>query len=262
VNQDTTAPVLVIDDNEHFLVTLRDFLSYEGFRVVTATSGEEALETLEAVEPALIILDISMPGMGGLEFLSRISNDDIPSYPVLVLTARATLRPLFDRIPVDSFIAKPCPEATLLAEIKDILSRQERRVHPGSTLSGRLLLVEDDKETANSLSLLFLSAGFSVDVARGASELLESAIAEQPDLVLLKESLPDIRGHALVPLMNAMPSTRTIPIILYDDVTDSQKQVMRPPPGVARFLPTRDGQTLLEAVIGALQQRSQKSVST
>ena len=71
----TTQPsVLLVDDDTSLLVTLSDFLKFEGYHVVTADSGEEALRRLEEIRPDLIILDMSMPGMGGVGFLKAISS--------------------------------------------------------------------------------------------------------------------------------------------------------------------------------------------
>jgi len=81
--------ILLIDDDKHLLKTLSDFLRFENFDVEQAHDGEEAFHALDTFDPDLIVLDISMPGMGGLNFLRHVSAKDAnPSYPVLVLTAR------------------------------------------------------------------------------------------------------------------------------------------------------------------------------
>ena len=70
MSSDTTRKehILLVDDEKHLLVSLRDYLTFEHFTVTTAQSGEEALEVLERITPDLIVLDISMPGMGGMGF--------------------------------------------------------------------------------------------------------------------------------------------------------------------------------------------------
>jgi len=245
--------LLIVDDNEHFLVTLRDFLSFEGFNVETATSGERALVVLESLSPDLIILDISMPGMGGIAFLKQISDEaGVPQYPVLVLTARGTLRSFFAKLPIDAFIAKPCPETVLVTEIRGILMRRERRAKAASCMPSRLMLVEDNQEAAAELTAFFLSAGFRVDVLSNATELLDAARENQPDVVLIKDSLPQMKGHVVAPLMAAMSSTRAIPVVLYDDVAEDGTQSSPLPSGVARFLPASDGPALLKAVTETL----------
>jgi DNA-binding response OmpR family regulator len=81
--------ILVVDDDEHLLQTLVDFLAFKGFETAGARSGEEALIKLSERKPDLVILDISMPGMGGVGFLRRITDaEGRRQCPVLVLTAR------------------------------------------------------------------------------------------------------------------------------------------------------------------------------
>jgi len=108
--------ILLIDDDTSLLVTLRDFLLFEGYEVATADSGEQGLKRLETFLPDLIVLDMSMPGMGGIGFLQRITRSDgAPRYPVLVLTARASMAEFFANVSVDGFIAKPCDPEDLLS---------------------------------------------------------------------------------------------------------------------------------------------------
>ena len=66
--------ILLIDDDTSLLLTLSDFLIHEGYQVVTANSGEQGLKRLDEVDPDLIILDMNMPGMGGVGFLREISS--------------------------------------------------------------------------------------------------------------------------------------------------------------------------------------------
>ena len=60
--------ILIVDDDRSLLTTLSDFLAFEGYEVLTAESGEDGLRTLTDATPDLIILDMSMPGMGGVGF--------------------------------------------------------------------------------------------------------------------------------------------------------------------------------------------------
>lgn len=84
--------ILVIDDESD----LREMVQYQfqarGFEVISAANGLEGLDRLKEVTPDLIILDMNMPKMGGLEFYQKICDQNArPKYPVLVLTARANL---------------------------------------------------------------------------------------------------------------------------------------------------------------------------
>jgi two-component system, NtrC family, response regulator len=82
------ATVLVVDDEKNYLIVLEDLLEDEGYRVVTASSGLEALEQLRNTPVDTVLSDIKMPGMTGIELLERIGGMD-PDLPVILMTAFA-----------------------------------------------------------------------------------------------------------------------------------------------------------------------------
>ncbi|MDQ7783187.1 MAG: sigma-54 dependent transcriptional regulator [Desulfomonilaceae bacterium] len=80
--------VLVVDDEKNYLVVLEDMLEDEGYRVLTASSGSEALEIIQAKPVDTVLSDIKMPGMSGIDLLDRIKQVD-PDLPVILMTAYA-----------------------------------------------------------------------------------------------------------------------------------------------------------------------------
>ncbi len=213
--------ILLVDDEKHLLVSLRDYLSYENFDVLTARSGEEALRTIEKTEPDLIVLDISMPGMGGVGFLKHISSSDgTPRHPVLVLTARGAMRDFFDSVAVDGFLEKPCEESELIRSIRRILARREQAAETGADAERRVLLAEDDPGLAARIETALRGAGYAVETVRSGPEILDRAPAFKPQAILVKEVLPRLNGGAAAALIEVMPSISMIPVILYDDTRD------------------------------------------
>ena len=83
--------LLIVEDNEALLETYKDLLELEGYEVVTAKNGQEALETLEVIKhPCLILLDMFMPIMDGWQFLDQLklrSEDLITSLPIVICSA-------------------------------------------------------------------------------------------------------------------------------------------------------------------------------
>lgn len=215
--------ILLIDDDTSLLVTLSDFLRFENYEVVTAESGEQGLEKLKSITPDLIILDMSMPGMGGIGFLKAISKEDgQPRHPVLVLTARANMAEFFANVDVDGFIAKPCEPSDLLMEVGRILFLRggaAAEEHAGSKPVGkpRVLLAEDEDETRDRLVQRFAAAGFVVNGVAKGPEVIEKAVVERPDVIVLKLVLAHMNGDTVAGMLQQMDSTRKIPVILYDD---------------------------------------------
>ena len=113
--------ILVVDDIPQNVKLLADILTVEGFDVVTAASGEEALEKVEAESPDLVLLDITMPGMSGYEVCGRLkANAATKNIPVIFVTAMHEIEDEtkgFELGAVDS-IAKPISRPIVLARVK------------------------------------------------------------------------------------------------------------------------------------------------
>jgi DNA-binding response OmpR family regulator len=253
--------ILLVDDDKHLLRTLGDFLAFEGFEVVTALSAESALAALEKKTPDLVILDIGMPGIGGLGFLRKVTlPDGNTKCPVIVLTARSMLEKFFDGLDVAAFLVKPCDTGVLLNKIRAVLDQSASDAARDGGSAKRVLLGEDDVRVAVEITGELREAGCTVDVAGSGPEVLETAASSRPDAVLIKEILPGMNGSVLAPILAAMRSTKGIPIILYETQASaleegvySYRVVDRPlaaqaPAGVARHLQRPTLQDLTKAV--------------
>lgn len=118
--------ILVIDDDPAVTSLLKRGLSYEGFAVETAASGREGLERVRERPSDLVILDVTMPGLGGFEVLERLRAAD-EELPVLMLTARDAptdqVRGLESG--ADDYVVKPFTFEVLLARIHSLLRRRQ-----------------------------------------------------------------------------------------------------------------------------------------
>jgi DNA-binding response OmpR family regulator len=121
--------ILVVDDDRDVAQSIELALRRHDFRVTLAYSGVEALKTLRRYRPDLVILDVMMPGMSGLEVCRRMRTDpNLADLPVIFLTARGQAR---DRIEgykagADDYVAKPFILEELLLRVRAILRRVER----------------------------------------------------------------------------------------------------------------------------------------
>jgi len=112
--------ILVVDDLEDNLFLLQTVLEAEGYEVDTALNGSLALAKISASPPDLVLLDVTMPGMGGYEVTQHIrSNENLPFFPILLVTAHeeANARQGLD-VGADDFIRKPIDFDELLARVK------------------------------------------------------------------------------------------------------------------------------------------------
>jgi len=121
--------VLVIDDAENIIEFIRLGLRYEGFQVESAPDGEQGVIAAQRINPDVIILDVMMPGIDGLEVCRRIrSNPTTSDIPILMLTAKDEVsdRILGLQTGADDYLTKPFDFYELLERIRAILRRQNR----------------------------------------------------------------------------------------------------------------------------------------
>ena len=110
--------VLVVDDDPDILATVEQILAIEGYNVIRARNGSEALLVLEGVQPDLIILDLMMPVMDGWEFRRQLRDHRAAATPVLVVSADRDLSQKAASIQADGYSAKPFDLDHLLTEVQ------------------------------------------------------------------------------------------------------------------------------------------------
>lgn len=121
-------PVLIVDDNPQNLKLARVLLVSEGYEVRTAASAEDALRELESFQPRLILMDLQLPGMDGLELTRRLKSDPTrDKVAIIALTAYAMKGDELKALAAgcDAYVTKPIDVNTLPAILTRHLARQE-----------------------------------------------------------------------------------------------------------------------------------------
>jgi len=120
----TPPQILIVDDNPENLDILQARLASQGYEILTARDGEEALATAREKRPDLILLDIMMPRLDGIEVCRRLKADrSLPFMPIIMVTARADSKDIVRGLEVggDEYLTKPVDQAALVARIKSML---------------------------------------------------------------------------------------------------------------------------------------------
>ena len=128
------ARVLVVDDDERVRTVVSWQLEADGFTVTQAVDGAAALERISADRPDLVVLDLSMPGVGGLDVLRQVRREDHgPPLPVIVLSGRSgeTDRIVGLDLGADDYLVKPFSPGELAARVRSVL-RRSGRVEPAA----------------------------------------------------------------------------------------------------------------------------------
>jgi two-component system, OmpR family, phosphate regulon response regulator PhoB len=121
-----SARVLVVDDDERVRTVVAWQLEADGFVVDHAADGQSALGRIAAARPDLVVLDLSMPGLGGLDVLRRVRADELdPALPVIVLSGRSgeTDRIVGLDLGADDYLVKPFSPGELAARVRSVLRR-------------------------------------------------------------------------------------------------------------------------------------------
>ncbi len=115
--------ILVVDDEPKLVRVVREYLEHDGYRVVSAGDGREALDRFRQERPDLVVLDLMLPELDGLEVCRRIRRDS--GVPIIMLTARAEeVDELIGlELGADDYVAKPFSPRTLLARVRSVLRR-------------------------------------------------------------------------------------------------------------------------------------------
>src|SRR5204862_2899850 len=187
--------VLVIDDEASVRDLMQRFLTKEGFRVVTASGGEDGLRYARELRPDAITLDVMMPGMDGWSVLSALKADPaVADIPVVMLTI------VDDRnhgytLGASDYLMKPVDRDRLLALL--------RRYQNGS--ARRVLVVDDDAGTRTVMRSFLERDGWTVSEAENGLAALELVGRERPSLVLLDLRMPVMDGFEFVAELRRRP---------------------------------------------------------
>jgi two-component system phosphate regulon response regulator PhoB len=123
--------ILVVDDEEDIIELLRFNLSREGFQVSSATSGEEALSLVRSEMPSIILLDLMLPGIDGLEVARRLKNNpNTTNIPIVMLTAKGEEPDIVTGLELgaDDYVTKPFSPRILVARVRAVLRRKVTEV--------------------------------------------------------------------------------------------------------------------------------------
>jgi GAF domain-containing protein/CheY-like chemotaxis protein len=194
--------VLVIDDEPSVRDLMQRFLTKEGFRVVTASGGEDGLRLARKIRPDAITLDVMMPGMDGWAVLSALKADpDLADVPVIMLTI-VDDRNLGYALGASDYLTKPIDRDRLVTVLQ-----KYRRDLP-------VLIVDDDAGIRQLLRRMLEPAGYTVVEAENGRVALDRLRETVPSVVVLDLMMPEMDGFEFVTEFRRHEPWRAIPIVV------------------------------------------------
>jgi len=190
--------ILTVDDSRTVRRLVSRALKPLGMAVVEASDGQQGLARAATEKPDLIVLDITMPGMGGIETLENLrAKRSTRKIPVIMLTAESRKETvmLLLRLGISDYIVKPFTEALLVSKVCAVLKLDPSQLRAGSAEGSASLpkvLVVDDKAPVLATAKRFLDGTADVVATASPFEAVELACRQKPDVVILDLVLPDV----------------------------------------------------------------------
>lgn len=215
------ALVLVAEDDEDAYELYSELLASAGFAVEGASDGPETLQRARALLPDLVLLDLALPRLNGIEVARQLRLDPrTREIPILAVSGhvRQKLPEAARRAGCDGFVAKPCGLDDLLGEVRRLLGRPRARP--------TVLVVEDDLDLRQSVCELLRAQGYralEAENGRAALDLL-GGLGELPRLILLDLSMPVMDGWSFRAALEADPRLAGIPVVVLTALPESARR--------------------------------------
>ena len=216
--------ILIVEDEPNMVAGLRDNFEFEGYQVVTAPDGVAGLERALSEMPDLVILDVMMPRMSGLEVCQQLKAKR-PSIPIIMLTARGQEvdKVVGLELSADDYVTKPFSIRELLARVKAVLRRAQT-----SPKNGDRYMFGDVE--VNLRSCQVVRKGKALDFSSKEFELLKYFLSHSGEAISRDRLLEEVWGY------DRFPTTRTV-----DAHIVRLRQKLEPKPDDPHFILTVHG---------------------
>ncbi len=207
VKPDMAPSVLVVDDDEPTRKIIAFHLKSNGFEVLQASGGEEALQMARARKPDLITLDVMMPDLSGYDVLEALRTDsELKEVPVLLLSVlpgdNHSDHAL--RVGANAYLSKPISASRLLGSVNRLLGGQSRDV----------LIIDDDLGESAAIKTNLAAQGYAVVQAFNGKSGVDFARRLEPDLIILGSPASAINGQEILEALRNDERTAAIPVVL------------------------------------------------
>ncbi|MCB8945492.1 MAG: response regulator transcription factor [Ardenticatenaceae bacterium] len=178
--------ILVVDDEASVVEVVSLYLQKEGYEVRTARDGYSALAAIRYQLPSLVVLDVMLPQVDGLEIMRRLRDDPTSNVPVILLTARSqeTDRIYGLELGADDYVTKPFSPAELVSRVKAVL----RRTHNQSVVPGGERPLQFDTLSVNPTTRQVMVRGVEIELTATEFNLLWF-MAKHPRQVFKRDQL-------------------------------------------------------------------------
>ncbi len=234
---DRVPTILCVDDDPEILEILKEFFTREGFHVVTASNGVEAMFQVQRCLPKAVILDIFMPRLGGLGALDRIRRLD-PGIVIILMSGVPTALEVIAQagVEVAAVLTKPLDLGQLLgmlvragvAPLKAPAAAASSSAVREAPTAGRkrVMVVDDEPELREMLVEYLQGKGFEARGASGGEEALRQIPDFGPHVVLLDIAMPRMTGVEVLKRIKVLPQQMTVIMVSGIEDVETARQTL------------------------------------
>lgn len=238
--------ILIIDDEIILLEAIAKKLSLEGFEIIKAADGQEGLEKIKLEHPDLILLDILMPKMDGMEVLEEVNKDpELAKIPIIVISNSGQPVEIEKAMSLgvrDYLIKAEFDPEEVLTKVNNVLLGRKKgtsaEASNGDAAQKKIMLIEDDQLLRDLCSRKIKSEGFNVETAIDPREGLIKITKFKPDLVLLDLVLPGMSGFDVLKEIKSNPDKdiSEIPVVILSNLGQEADMLKGKDLGAADYL--------------------------
>ncbi len=210
----TNNTILIVDDDPEIVKDISEYFNEAGYKTITATSGEEALELAEKHQPFAITLDVIMPEMDGWEVLQKLkTNTKTQNIPVIVVTVSDDKDTGF-ALGAVGYINKPVNKNLLISEIKKLNKTPDS-----------VMIVDDNDFELKQMAEIIEAENINTILAHGGEESIKLLEEKVPDILVLDLLMPGMDGFQVLEKIRKNPETKNLPVIIVTakDITEEDK---------------------------------------
>jgi len=226
--------VLVVDDSKGARMVISKELLSNGFKVLMAENGKEALEVAKELKPDIITMDVEMPVMNGFEACRKLKKDpatrEIPVVMISSNDSSETKSHGFQAGAIEFFI-KPFKSGSLADHVHMLLETKK------ISRKEKILIVEDSVTTRHIIKYVFTKNGYNVIEASDGEDALRLIQKDKPDLILTDCHMPKMDGFELTKEVKRIKETRHTPVIILTAITSQEDMLKGLEAGANDYLP-------------------------
>jgi signal transduction histidine kinase/CheY-like chemotaxis protein/HAMP domain-containing protein len=217
--------ILLVEDTEAMIVQMKDMLESQGYNIMVAHNGSEALEQIDVKIPDAMLLDLMMPEVDGFEVLKRVREVEKTNHlPVIILTAKYITKEELGFLKSNGIIQLirkgdinkdqmlKAVAGMMFSEVKEIITPAKKLARISTLDTPVVLIVEDNPDNMLTIKAL-LDGKVTVIEAEDGATAIELAIIHQPHLILMDIALPGINGIEVLGELRKLETLKHVPVI-------------------------------------------------